>query len=80
MQGDLALLPDDVAWANGMEGAHIHGKDAIRDYWIHQCSIIDPHVEPQKITRTADGSMVVGVHQVVKNLENRVRTRKRLRT
>jgi ketosteroid isomerase-like protein len=32
MQGVFALLTDDVAWSNGMEGTHIHGKDAIRDY------------------------------------------------
>jgi hypothetical protein len=69
MQGVFALLSDDVAWANGMEGTHIHGKDAIRDYWTHQWSVIDPHVEPLKIARAADGSLVVDVHQVVKNLE-----------
>jgi ketosteroid isomerase-like protein len=40
MQGVLALLTDDVAWANGMEGTHIYGKDAIRDYWTHQWSVI----------------------------------------
>lgn len=69
MQGVFALLTDDVAWANGMEGTHIHGKDEIRDYWTHQWSVIDPHVEPLKIARAADGSLVVDVHQVVKNLE-----------
>ena len=69
MEGVLALLTDDVAWANAMEGIHVHGKDAIRDYWTHQWSVIDPHVEPLKIAKAADGSLVVDVHQVVKNLE-----------
>jgi hypothetical protein len=69
MEGVLAMLTDDVAWANAMEGTHIHGKDAIRDYWTHQWSVIDPHVEPLKIAKAADGSLVVDVHQVVKNLE-----------
>jgi hypothetical protein len=69
MEGVFALLTDDVAWANGMEGTHVHGKDAIREYWTHQWSVIDPHVEPLKITKAADGSLVVDVHQVVKNLE-----------
>ena len=69
MEGIFALLTDDVAWANGMEGTHIHGKDAIRDYWTYQWSVIDPHVEPLKIAKAADGSLVVDVHQVVKNLE-----------
>ena len=69
MEGVFALLTDDVAWANAMEGTHVHGKDAIRDYWTHQWSVIDPHVEPMKIAKAADGSLVVDVHQVVKNLE-----------
>lgn len=69
MEGVFALLTDDVAWANAMEGTHVHGKDAIRDYWTHQWSVIDPHVEPLKIAKAADGSLVVDVHQVVKNLE-----------
>jgi hypothetical protein len=69
MEGVFALLTDDVAWANGMEGTHVHGKDAIRDYWTHQWSVIDPHVEPLKIAKAPDGSLVVDVHQVVKNLE-----------
>ena len=69
MEGVLAMLTDDVAWANAMEGTHVHGKDAIRDYWTHQWSVIDPHVEPLKIAKAADGSLVVDVHQVVKNLE-----------
>ena len=69
MEGVLALLTDDVAWANAMEGTHVHGKDAIRDYWTHQWSVIDPHVEPLKIAKAADGSLVVDVHQVVRNLE-----------
>jgi hypothetical protein len=47
----------------------VHGKDEIRDYWNHQWSVIDPHVEPLKIAKAADGSLVVDVHQVVRNLE-----------
>ena len=69
IEGVFALLTDDVAWANAMDGTHVHGKDAIRDYWTHQWSVIDPHVEPLKIAKANDGSLVVDVHQVVKNLE-----------
>ena len=72
IEGVFALLTDDVAWANAMEGTHVHGKDAIRDYWTHQWSVIDPHVEPLKIAKAADGSLVVDVHQVVKNLEGQM--------
>ena len=71
IEGVFALLADDVAWANGMEGTHVRGKDAIREYWTHQWSVIDPRVEPQAIARAADGSLVAEVHQVVKDLEGR---------
>ena len=72
MEAVFPLLTDDVAWANAMKGTHVHGKDAIREYWTHQWSVIDPHVEPLKIVKAADGSLVVDVHQVVKNLEGQM--------
>jgi ketosteroid isomerase-like protein len=30
--GVLAALADDVAWANGMDGGHVHGREAVREY------------------------------------------------
>jgi ketosteroid isomerase-like protein len=69
MEAVFSLLTDDVAWANGMYRTHVHGKEAIREYWTHQWSVIDPHVEPQTIRKADDGSFVADVHQVVKNLE-----------
>ncbi len=65
----LAMLADDVTWANGMEGTHVHGPEAVREYWTHQWSVIDPHVEPVHISKATDGSMVVEVHQTVRDLE-----------
>ena len=32
----LAVLADDVAWANGMDGGHVHGREAVREYWTRQ--------------------------------------------
>jgi hypothetical protein len=26
----LAVLHEDVIWANGMEGGHVHGRDEVR--------------------------------------------------
>jgi hypothetical protein len=72
MEAVFSLLTDDVAWANGMEGTHVYGKEAIREYWTHQWSVIDPHVEPQTISKADDGSFVADVHQVVKNLEGQI--------
>lgn len=68
----LASLADDVAWANGMEGGHVHGRDSIRAYWTRQWATIDPHVYPLQITKADDGSTVVEVHQVVHDLEGKL--------
>jgi nuclear transport factor 2 (NTF2) superfamily protein len=32
----LTALADDVAWANGMDGGHVHGREAVRAYWTRQ--------------------------------------------
>jgi ketosteroid isomerase-like protein len=32
----LALLDEDVMWANGMDGGHVHGRDGVRRYWTRQ--------------------------------------------
>ncbi|MGF6493130.1 ketosteroid isomerase-like protein [Luteibacter sp. 621] len=68
----LAAMADDVAWANGMEGTHVHGREAVREYWTYQWSVIDPAVTPLAIERAADGATVVEVHQVVRDLEGEV--------
>lgn len=62
----------DVEWANGMEGGHVHGRDAVREYWTRQWSVLDPHVEPVHIKRDESGRYVAEVHQIVRNLEGTV--------
>lgn len=32
IDGVLAVLAEDVAWANGMDGGHVHGRKAVREY------------------------------------------------
>ncbi len=64
----LAAMHPEVEWANGMEGGHVHGQEAVREYWTRQWSILDPHVEPLRIDRDAAGRFVVEVHQVVYDL------------
>jgi hypothetical protein len=46
IDGVLTALADDVAWANGMDGGHVHGREAVREYWTRQWSMVSPHVEP----------------------------------
>ncbi len=69
ISGVLSALAEDVAWANGMDGGHVHGRKAVREYWTRQWAVIDPRVEPIEVDDAYDGSTLVKVHQVVKDLE-----------
>ena len=68
MEKVLAAMHEDVIWANGMEGGHVHGRDGVRGYWTRQWAMIDPHVEPVSFSRGPEGELVVEVHQVVRDL------------
>ena len=46
IDGVLAALADDVAWANGMDYGHVQGREAVRHYWARQRVVVSPHVEP----------------------------------
>jgi len=65
----LSALTDDVAWANGMDGGHVQGRDAVRAYWTRQWSMVSPHVEPVGFRRTADGAVMAEVRQSVFDLD-----------
>jgi ketosteroid isomerase-like protein len=69
IDGVLAALAPDVAWANGMDGGHVHGRAAVRDYWTRQWAMVSPHVEPERFTEAADGAVVVAVKQVIRDLD-----------
>jgi hypothetical protein len=72
MEGVLALLDEDVIWANGMEGGHVHGRNEVRGYWTRQWTMIDPHVEPVEFSYGLEGEVVVEVHQIVRDLNGDV--------
>jgi hypothetical protein len=71
IDGVLGALIDDVAWANGMDGGHVHGREGVREYWTRQWAIVSPHVEPVSFDRAPDGSIVVEVRQSVRDLRGR---------
>jgi ketosteroid isomerase-like protein len=71
IDGVLTALADDVAWANGMDGGHVHGREAVREYWTRQWSMVSPHVDPVGFRRTADGAIIAEVRQSVRDLEGR---------
>ena len=64
----LTVLSDDVAWANGMDGGYVHGREAVRDYWTRQWAVVSPHVEPVAFEETEDGVVAVEVIQSVFDL------------
>jgi len=72
----LARLHPGVAWANGMEGGHVHGREGVRTYWTRQWAMIDPHVEPLSIEPDGAGRLIVEVHQVVRDLAGTVQVDK----
>ena len=68
MESVLALLDEDVIWANGMEGGHVQGRNEVRRYWTRQWTMIDPRVEPVEFSYGSEGEVVVEVHQIVRDL------------
>jgi len=69
IDGVLAMLSDDVEWANGMDGGFVQGHDGIRAYWTRQWAVVDPHVEPLHFDPLANGSILVKVKQTIRDLE-----------
>ena len=68
----LALLAENVDWANGMDGGRVHGREAVRAYWTKQWAAVAPQVDPMHVTQRGDGATAVEVHQVVRDLEGKV--------
>jgi ketosteroid isomerase-like protein len=71
IDGVLAALADDVAWANGMDGGHVHGREAVRAYWTRQWTMVSPHVEAVGFHRAPDDAIVADVRQTVRDLEGK---------
>ena len=72
MEALLASMSEDVMWANGMEGGHVHGREGVRSYWSRQWAMVNPHVEPVDTSIGANSEIVVEVHQVVRDLDGRL--------
>lgn len=68
----LATMQPNVEWPNGMEGGLVYGHSGVRDYWTRQWSMINPHVDPVKLTVDPSGRVVVEVHQVVRELSGKI--------
>jgi len=71
IDGVLVALTDDIAWANDMDGGHVHGHEAVREYWTRQWSLVSPHVEPVGFRRAPDGAIIAEVLQTIRDLEGK---------
>lgn len=62
----LAVMAPDVRWANGWEGGHVEGHEAVRAYWTRQWEELDPTVVPTavELDDEADGILVTVDQQV----------------
>ncbi len=69
IDGVLAALSADVLWANGMDGGHEHGLDAVRAYWTRQWALVSPTVTPLRFEAEGDDAMFVTVEQKVRDLQ-----------
>jgi nuclear transport factor 2 (NTF2) superfamily protein len=69
METVLATLHEDVIWANGMEGGHVHGREGVRSYWTRQWAMVDPRVEPVAFAESPNAEVIVEVHQTVRDLK-----------
>lgn len=70
--GVLKLMHPDVRWPKAFEGSFVSGHGEVEAYWQHQWTGIDPHVEPIGYSYRDDGSFVVDVRQIVRDLTGNV--------
>jgi ketosteroid isomerase-like protein len=68
----LENLHPDVDWPNVLAGERLHGRDALRAYWLDQFKLIRSEVAPLRFTALPDGRTQVLVDQVVRNLDGRL--------
>ncbi|MBW3129018.1 nuclear transport factor 2 family protein [Hymenobacter profundi] len=68
----LTTMHSEVQWPKAFEGGYVSGHAAIRGYWTRQWSEINPRVEPVECTARQDGTLEVTVHQVVRDLQDKL--------
>ncbi len=65
----VVLMTADVTWPKAFKGGFVQGVEEIRAYWTEQWSEIDPHVEPTAFDQLDTATILVDVHQVVRDLQ-----------
>lgn len=67
----LGTMRPDITWPNTIEGGTVWGRDAVREYWERQWSMLDPRVRALKFTHEGD-TVTVDTSQVVRNIAGEV--------
>lgn len=65
----IDLMHPEVNWPNAWEGDRVLGRSAVRAYWTRQFGAISSKVEPEAFVEEPDGTIIVSVHQVVREAE-----------
>lgn len=68
----LSTFHPNVQWPKAFEGGYVNGHDEIRAYWTRQWTEISGIVEPIKITERDLQKYEVTVHQLVKDLQEKI--------
>ena len=68
----LSTFHPDVEWPKAFEGGYVTGHDAVRGYWNRQWSEIDPEVIPVDFAKRDNETVMVRVHQKVKDLQGTI--------
>jgi ketosteroid isomerase-like protein len=68
----LLLMHENVKWPRAWEGDFAIGHDEVRDYWTRQWKEIDPKVTPVDFHESENGTLEVGVDQLVRDLDSNI--------
>lgn len=68
----LANIAPGVDWQADDTGRRIVGRDALRAFWQGAWQSGDPRIEPMQIAVAADGTVVVRVDHLVRDLAGKV--------
>lgn len=63
----LELMHPEVDWPNAWEGGRVVGREEVAAYWTRQFESIQSMVTPESFDPQPDGSIVVTVHQIVRD-------------
>jgi len=68
----LDLMDPNVDWPNGWEGGYLHGRKAVKEYWIRQWQEINPNVSVVALKKLGTNKFEVTVHQFVRDMSGNI--------